>query len=351
MAGLLARYVVLAGAVVLLNFLLPRFLPGDPLDFGTDEGVDPSRLTLTAEGRARMVEVYRLDQPLPRQFVGYLSDLGRLDFGRSIGRGTRVADLIAQRLPWTLGLMGVTAVLSSLLGLVLGLVAAWRGGRIDATIVGVATSLAALPELLVALGLLVTLAVGAGWFPLYGGQTPFAGAAASSLGGTAAVANPFATPETVTATVTSAGPGLLATALDILWHLTLPALALLISTTAAFVLVARGTVRAELAQPYLTVARSKGLDEWRILRTHLLPNAALPLVTLFGLRVGQILGGAVVVERVFAIPGLGLFAYEAIRARDYPILQAVFLIASLFVLAVQLTLDLISRALASRHAG
>jgi peptide/nickel transport system permease protein len=99
------------------------------------------------------------------------------------------------------------------------------------------------------------------------------------------------------------------------------------------------------------VARSKGLTEGQIIRTHLLPNAALPLVTLFGLRLGQVLGGAVVVERVFSVPGLGLFAYEAIRARDYPILQAVFLVASLFVLLTQFGLELTYRAMAHRHAG
>lgn len=345
MLALIGRYLLLAFAVVVLNFLLPRFLPGDPLDFSSDEGVDPSRMVLTADARARLVAAYRLDQPLAQQFVGYLGDLSRLDFGRSIVSGARVSELIGRRIPWTLGLMGVTAVLSAGLGLLLGVIAGWRGGRADTAIVTLATMLAALPELLVALGLLVTLAVGAGWFPLHGGQTPFATAGP-------VITPPFVTPASAggSAAGTSVA-GLLWSALDIAWHLTLPALALVTSTTAAFVLVTRGAVKAELGRPYLAVAHSKGLSEGRVIRSHLLPNAALPLVTLFGLRLGQVLGGAVVVERVFSVPGLGLFAYEAIRARDYPVLQAVFLVSSLFVLLTQLGLDLTARVLVPRRAG
>jgi len=332
MLRLCGRYLLLAAAVVLLNFLLPRLLPGDPLAAGSDETGDAAHLVLPADARARLVATYRLDQPLFGQFVGYLGDLGRFDFGRSITRGASVADLIAARLPWTVGLMSVTALLSAGLGTFLGVLAGWRGGRADAVIVAASTVLAALPELLIALGLLVVFAVGTGWFPLHGAQTPFG----DPFGSTAA---PFSVVV------------LLRHAADIVWHLTLPALALVLSTTAAFVLVARGAVRAERGRPYLTVARSKGLSEGRLLRAHLLPNAALPLATLFGLRLGQLLGGAVVVERVFALPGLGLFAYEAIRARDYPVLQAVFLLGSLFVLLTQFGLEVVYRAWVPRHAS
>lgn len=326
MARLVGRYALLALALLALNFLLPRLLPGDPFESASDENGEVTHARLPADARARLRQQYRVDEPLAAQAVGYLGDLARLDLGRSIARGAAVSDLIVSRLPWTLGLLGVAAIVAAAIGTLLGVVGAWRGGRHDAAILVVSSALAALPELLVALGLLVLLAVGAGWFPLHGGRTPFPEPGAGPL---------FA----------------LRQAADVAWHLTLPALALVLTTTASFALVARAVVRAELGRPYLTVALGKGLAGGRILRRHLLPNAALPLVTLFGLRVGQILGGAVVVERVFAVPGLGLLAFEAVRTRDLPVLQAVFLLAGLGVLAVQFAVELVARTLAPRHGA
>jgi peptide/nickel transport system permease protein len=150
------------------------------------------------------------------------------------------------------------------------------------------------------------LAVGLGWFPLQGGQSPFADA----------------------------------TPLDVVWHLTLPALTLVLATSGAFVLLAGGSILRVKDEPYLTAARARGLGEVQVALHHALPNALLPVLTLFGVRLGQVLGGAVVVERVFSVPGLGLLSLEAIRARDYPVLQAVFLMASLAVLLANFLLEL-----------
>jgi peptide/nickel transport system permease protein len=125
---------------------------------------------------------------------------------------------------------------------------------------------------------------------------------------------------------------------------------LVLATLAAFVLVARGAVRGVLAEPYLTTARAKGLRERWVALRHAAPNALLPALTFFGIRIAQVLGGAIVVERVFSVPGLGLLAFEAIRARDYPVLQAVFLLGSLAMLLMNLILDLVYRRLEPRHA-
>lgn len=325
MSQLVARYLLLALAVLLLNFALPRLLPGDPLDVEAPEGLNPASSTLTAEVRARLRAVYHLDRPLAGQLVAYLQDLARGDLGWSISRQAPVAKLIAERLPWTLGLLLGALLVAGLGGSLLGLLAAWGGGRVDRLVVAASTTLAAVPEFLVALVLLLVLAIGLGWFPLRGGRTPFA----------------------------PTDPGLagtLQTLADVVSHLALPALTLVLASTAAFVLLSRGAVRAVLPEPYLVTARAKGLPEREVALRHAARNAFLPVLTLFGLRVGHIFGGALVVERVFALPGLGLLAFEAIRARDYPVLQAVFLLGSLAVLLANLALEVAYRQLEPRRA-
>ncbi len=311
---LLLRYASVGVAVVLLNFLLPRLLPGDPLDAATpDDGTAVS--TLTGDARARLRATYHLDQPLSAQLTAYLGDLARGDLGWSISRAAPVAQLAAERLPWTLFLVLTALVLSSALGSALGLVSAWQAGRGDGWLTTASTLLTALPEFLVAMTLLLVLSVGLHWFPLQGGRSTFG----------------------------DAGP------LDVLWHLTLPVLTLVLATSAGFMLLARGAVLGVRNEPYLMAARGKGLSESAVAVRHAVPNALLPVVSLFAVRLGHVLGGALVVERVFGVPGLGLLAFEAIRARDYPVLQAVFLLASLGTLCAMLGLEIVSRRLSPRH--
>lgn len=313
MAALAARYLLLAGAVVVLNFALPRLLPGDPLAASGDPTLAPLTLLQQAQLRA----TYRLDQPLGQQFVGYLADLAHADLGWSISRGAPVGQLIADRLPWTLGLVLTSSLIATAFGAVLGGLSAWHGGGLDRAIVGVCVSVAALPEFLLAMLLLMLLAVGVGWFPLSGEQSPFVGS--GSLG-------------------------------DVAWHLVLPAATLILANVAAFALLSRGAMLAERTAPYLATARAKGADEWHVAFGHAAPNAVLPVLTLFGVRLGQVLGGAIVVERVFGIPGLGLFAFQAIQSRDYPVLQAIFLLASLGVLAANCAVELAYRRVDPRRA-
>lgn len=321
---LLVRYLLLAAGAVLLNFLLPRLLPGDPLGFSSGEGTDPA-VPLSRAARDQIRSYYRLDQPLDRQLASYLGGLGRGDLGWSIARPAPVRDLILDRLPWTLGLLLVSFGLSAVVGTTAGVAAGWRPGRPrDRLLVSVATALAALPEFLLAIGLVLIFAVGLRWFPLFGGETVFAGDGEGAAG--------FGR-----------------RALDIAWHLALPAATLAGAGGSAFVLLARDATVGLRHEPWMTVARAKGLREHQVARRHALPNIALPLLTLTGLRLGGVLGGALVVERVFGVPGLGLLGYEAVRARDYPVLQALFLVSSLGVLAANLLVDLLALRLASRR--
>lgn len=312
---LLIRYGLLACGVVLLNFFIPRLLPGDPLGFGGGEGLDPAT-PLSAAARDQLRSYYRLDEPMAGQLVAYLGDLARGDLGRSISRPAPVVDLMLDRLPWTLGLLAVSLLLSAVVGTALGVLAGWRPGRPrDRLLVAAASALAAIPEFLIALGLLLLFAVGLGWFPLFGGRTLFA-----DFGGGAG--------------------GTLRGGLDVAWHLTLPAATLAVAGASAFLLLTRDTIAGLRYGAWLVVARAKGLPEGWIARRHALPNVAYPLLTFFGLRLGSVLGGALVVERVFGVPGLGLLGYQAVRARDYPLLQGLFLVASLGVLAANLAVEI-----------
>ena len=321
---LLARYLLLAVGVVLLNFFIPRLLPGDPLGFTAGEGSDAA-VPLSAAARERLRAYYDLDEPLHLQLGRYLQDLGRGDLGWSIARPAPVSELILDRLPWTLALLLGSLLVSAAVGTTLGVAAGWvPGSSRDRLLVSTAGALAALPEFLIAVGLLLVFAVELGWFPLFGGRTVFA-----DQGGD--------------------GPGVVRRAADIVRHLALPAAALVVASASAFLLLARDATAGARHAPWLTTARAKGLRERAVARRHVLPGIAVPLLTFFGLRLGSVLGGALVVERVFGVPGLGLLGYEAIRARDYPILQALFLLSSMGVLAANLLVEVVSLRLHRRR--
>jgi peptide/nickel transport system permease protein len=318
---LLLRYLLLAAALLVLTFTLPRLLPGSPLAAGGEGSLD---LPLPEATRRQLRDDYRLDRPLAEQFVAYLGDLARGDLGWSIARPAPVRDLILDRLPWTAGLLATALAIAAAVGTALGVAAGWSGGRFGGRVLpALAGALAAVPEFLVAIGLLAAFAIGLGWFPVMGGRTPFA----------------------------DGSRGFVAEAGDIARHLTLPALALVLTSASAFLLLARDTAAGVRNAPWLAMARAKGLPESRVVRRHALPNVALPLLTFFGVRLGAILGGALVVERVFNVPGLGQLAFQAIRARDYPVLQALFLVTGLGMLLCQFGVELLTLRFARRGSA
>ena len=296
--------------VVGLVFVLPRSMPGDPLSVFDDP--DNNAFISDTESRERLLDYYGLDDPLPTQFAHYVSRIARGDLGWSIARNAPVSELVRQHLPWTLLLMGTSLVLAAAASYLAGVASAWRRGRaLDRGLLVTLTAVNAVPEYALAAVLLIVFAVVFPVLPLYGARTPFAGD-----GGLAAVA-------------------------DVAEHLVLPAGALTLSLVGTKFLLVRNTVLSSLGQDYMLLARAKGLPERLVKYRHAGRNALLPFVTVLGIQAGFAVGGSVFVESVFSYPGMGTLILRAVDARDYPVLEASFLVLALVVLVVNFGLDLL----------
>lgn len=305
------RFVFLFLVVVIVNFLLPRLLPGSPL---ADTAGESTVAFLPAAVQAELRRAYAIDRPLSEQFLAYLDGLRRGDLGRSMATHRPVREMIGERLPWTLLLVGAAVLVSAVLGATLGTVAAYRPQGTAARLLGpLVVGLGALPEFLVAMALIVLLGVELRLFPVGGATTPFL--------------------------VTSGLLGWVVAARDLLWHMALPCATLIVGLVPAFFLLSRGALTVVLGEPYLLTARGKGLDDRRVLG-HAWRNALPPVATLLALRLAFVVTGTALVERIFAYPGMGMLLFEAVARRDYPVLQGVFLVASVMILAVNLMLDL-----------
>lgn len=311
MSGWLLRRAVQAGAtlavVLVLLFVLMRIAPGDPLGrLATDRPITPAE---TAALRAR----YGLDRPISSQFTAYASGALRGDFGTSIEYGRPVAALIAERLPATLLLGGVVLLVNFTLGIWLGAVqATHRGTALDRTLTAASLAGHAVPAFW--LGLVLAWLLGVRWqlLPAAGMQDP--------------LLDPSA--------------GLLARTGDILAHLALPAVTLCIVSLAGTMRYQRRAMIEVLRFPYIATARAKGLPERQVQRRHAWRNALFPVLTLFGLWLPILVTGAVFVESVFAWPGLGSLAAEAVGARDYPLLMGTATLAAALVIVGGIVTDL-----------
>ncbi len=313
-----ARFAGLVCLVIVLNFFIPRALPGSPLAGGGG----PDTALLPAAGRQALLATYHLDAPLATQFVHYLTGLARGDLGWSIVSRRPVSRIVAERLPWTLFLVGGAVVTAATLGGLLGWASARRRqGDFTGFVFAAAVGIGALPEFLVAMIMIVFLASRRHLFPAAGAFTPF-----------------------------TYEQGVLQRLPDVLWHAVLPGLVLVIALLPAFALLVRNAVIPVLGERYLVTARAKGLPPRRI-AWHALRSALPPVVTLLGLRLAAAVAGAAVVERIFAYPGMGLLLYEAVGARDYPVLQGVVFISSLAVLTMNFLLDVLASRLDPRVAA
>lgn len=320
-AGRAGVYVAMVYVLVTLNFLLPRAMPGDPVQGLLAQGAPG--FVHGQETVDRLRSYYGVDKPLVSQYGDYLARLARGDLGRSVTTNASVAADVRRRLPWTLLLMGGSILVGSLVGVLAGVHAGWRRDRpMDRAVTAGLLGLREFPTFLLASLLLLVFAVKLHWLPLAGAQTPFSD---------------------------TFGPA--ERALDVGRHLVLPVLVLAVGLAAGNFLVMRAGMVGELGSDYLLLGRAKGLSDRHLKYRYVARNALLPVVALTALQLGFALTGDVLVERVFSYPGLGTMLFDAINARDYPTIQAGFLVISVSVVTLNAAADGLYRRLDPRTLG
>jgi peptide/nickel transport system permease protein len=296
--------------MLVLNFFLFRVIPGDPA-----RTLGRGRFT-NKEQIAEFNKTYGLNESLPQQFLTYLTNLAHGELGISLKYRAPVSQLIMDRFWPTMLLVGTSTILAALIGVWLGIRGAWnRGSAFDRASTGTSLTLYSMPEWW--LGLLLIAVFAVGWGPIPG---------IFPTGGLHSV---------------DADPGTLSGLLDTAWHLTLPVITLTLAYLADYSLIMRSSMLDELGEDYLTTARAKGLRDIVVRNRHAVPNALLPATTVIALSMGYIVAGAITVETVFSIPGLGLLGVDALEVPDLWLLQGVFLVASAGVILANLAANLL----------
>jgi peptide/nickel transport system permease protein len=304
-------YLVTAWAAITINFLLPRMLPGDPVQ----AMIARFQGRLSTDAIASLYTLFGLDdqESMLSQYWTYWGNLFRGDLGLSFTFfPTPVTEVIAQSLPWTLSLMGVTTLLSFLLGTLIGVYAGWRRGSWMDSLLPITTFFSAIPYFWLGLIAIAVFAVSLDAFPAAGGYAP--GLVPSFDG------------EFI-------GSALL--------HAVLPGLTIVISSIAGWILGMRNMMVTVSSEDYVTVAHAKGLPERRVMLGYAARNAILPSVSGFALSLGFIVGGTLLVEMVFSYPGIGFVLFQGVNAKDYPLMQGVFLIITLAVLVANMIADVV----------
>ena len=307
----LGFYLLAAWVALTLNFFLPRLMPGDPATalFARFRG------RLGPEAMQALRETFGLtDAPLLSQYLTYLAHALRGDLGISVAYfPSPVTEVIATGLIWTIFLAGTAVVVSFAIGTLLGVAAAWwRRGWVDTWLPSLLVFLGAFPYFWLAMVALYVLGFTLGWFPLghaYGDDLT---------------------------------PGFsVAFFADVARHAVLPIGTIVIATLGGWLLSMRNTMIAILGSDYVNLARAKGLPASRVALRYAARNALLPSVTGFGMALGFVLGGSLLTEIVFSYPGQGYLLVQAVRNQDYPLMQGIFLVITLAVLAANWLVDLV----------
>ncbi len=320
MLVLIGRRIVMVVAVVwaaaTLNFFIPRIAPKNPIaekltQLAGTSGVDPTKIQEMSQAFGAR---FGLDQPLLTQYLRYIGDMARFDFGQSITKyPARVSDLIGEALPWTLGLMITTTLLAFLIGTLLGAAAGWyRNSKLLSVVSPIIMVFSAIPFYLLGLVLIYIFASRLGWFPVSGGYG-----------------------------LTSVPEWSWDFAVEVLQHATLPALSILIASVGTWAIGMRGMMVTVQGEDYMTFAEAKGLKPSRLFYRYGMRNALLPQVTALALYFGQIVTGAVLVEIVFAYPGLDSLLLDSIKLFDFPTIYGIVFILTLTVALSMLLVDLL----------
>ncbi|MDT0142214.1 ABC transporter permease [Microbacterium sp. PRC9] len=312
----IAFYVVTLWATISLNFLLPRLLPGDPADIllakmqraggELSETTVRNIKTLLGGDTSSMWD----------QYVAYWGRMLQGDLGVSITKyPAPVTDLIAAALPWTVILVGLATVISFVLGVGIGAWVGWRRGTWVDHLVPFTTVLQSIPYFWLALVLVAIFSVALGWFPIFGGYDVWAFPEG---------------PEWSWAFIGSA-----------VYHGFLPALTIVLSSVGGWLLGMRNMMVSTVSEDYIVTAEAKGLKPVRILRTYATRNAAIPSIAGFGISLGFVVAGSIVMEQVFTYPGIGKLMIQSVQNSDYALMQGVFLVITIAVLAANFIMDIV----------
>lgn len=311
-------------SIVLLNFVLFRMMPGSP------ERILLRNPYLSAEKIAQVRAAWGLDEPLwpvsisavppalsvnpENQLFSFVRSTLTGDLGYSLKfRGTPVTDVVGQRFGPTILLIGLAEVIAIVVGLAVGALAGWRrGGLADRLGSGASLILYSMPYFVIGMPLILLFASGLNWFPTSG-----------------------------MITVGRQYGSIVDQLLDVGAHLVLPLTTVSLGLIGGYSILMRSSIIETRAEDYVTTARAKGLTDSQVLRSHAFPNAMLPMVTIIAINLGYVVAGAITAEVVFNWPGLGTLTVDALSARDYPVLQGVFLLLSITVVLANLVADLV----------
>jgi peptide/nickel transport system permease protein len=309
-------FLVTLWAALTVNFIIPRVMPGNEAQavLATFRGANP--------GALHALEIQfgvNVHQSVLSSYLDYLGNCLTGQFGVT-AQGVPVMTEITSKLPWTLGLVGITTVIAFVIGTVAGMASAWRrGGRLDAVLPPTLFILSTVPVFFVGLLLIYVFAVQLNWLPLSGNY---------SVGAT-----PAFTPSFIW---------------DVVKHAILPGLSLVVVTAGLWVYSMRNNMITTISEDYVKTARAKGLPDRRVMLGYAGRNAILPNLTGFAMQIGYVLGGAIVIEYLFSYPGLGYLFYTATTDHDLPLMQGLFLVYTLAVLICVLIADLMTAVLDPR---
>lgn len=315
----IAKKVLIVWVVVTLSFLIVRGLPGNPVEIMVLNLMDSQGIS-EDEARTRAASLLRLDldAPLHEQYLDFLGNLLRGDLGDSyvLARGKSVTEIVFQRLPWTLFSVGTSLLISFTVGMFLGMLAAYRrNSLLDQVLTNLSAMVGAVPNTLWAIILVLLLGVVWKVVPL------------NLMRG-------------------SVSPGIKAGftvefVWDVLKHWFVPGMVYVLTTLGGWMLAMRSSTVSVLGDDYVTVARARGLPDFRIITAYVGRNASLPLVTALAISIGFLLGGSTVIEFIFVYQGVGLLMSQAITKRDYPVMQGILLVTTITVIISTAIADLL----------
>jgi len=303
-------YIVAFCAAAVINFLIPRLMPGDPIDFMFAKAEN----TLPPEARAALLQTFGFAVgPLHEQFLAYLKSVFTWDLGYSVKfYPLTVSQVLGYALPWTVFLAGTSAILAFSVGSITGILAAWRrGGAFDSVVSPLALAVQAIPAVVVALAALFVFGVALKWLPTGYAFDP--------------KLDPGWSPQFLGSVAHSA---------------IMPVVSLAFVHIGGYLVTMRNNMIGQLGEDHVVMGLAKGLSDRRVRYNYAARNALLPSVTAFALTIGAVMGGSLVTEVVFNYPGLGRTLYVAIVARDYPLIQGQLLIMTLAMLTANLAVDL-----------